>query len=171
MEASNFGTEKKHPSWGSKKLFVRLRRMFCAEGIPSRATISRILKQAGLVTAQRRTRQKVGPERPDPTRLAPVWCNDVWGVDFKGWFYTGDGYKCYPLTISDLYSRYIICCDDLASMALPGVWKSFERTFEGVWAASSDTGRQRQTIWGWLGVGIDSVERVVASPRYPSRLY
>jgi hypothetical protein len=43
------------------------------------------------------------------------------------WFYTGDGRKCYRLTISDLYSRYIICCDDLASMAPPGVWKSFER--------------------------------------------
>ena len=104
---------------GSKSLGDRRRGP--RQQIPSRATISRILKQAGLVTAQRRTRQKVGPEHPDCTRLAPVWCNDVWGVDFKGWFYTGDGHKCYPLTISDLYSRYIICCEDLASMALPAV--------------------------------------------------
>ena len=111
--------KKKHPSWGSKKLFVRLRRKFFGEQIPSRATISRILKKAGLVTAQRRTRQKVGPEHLDSARLVPVWCNDVWGVNLKGWFYTGDGHKCYPLTISDIYSRYIICCDDLASMALP----------------------------------------------------
>jgi transposase InsO family protein len=172
MEASDFGAEKKHPSWGSKKLFVRLRRKFFGEQIPSRATISRILKKAGLVTAQRRTRQKVGPEHLDCARLVPVWCNDVWGVDFKGWFYTGDGHKCYPLTISDLYSRYIICCDDLASMALPAVWKSFERTFEEYGlprAIRVDNGKpfgggwvlgltQLSVWWRLLGIQVDFID-------------
>ena len=146
--------------------------MFCAEQIPSRATISRILKQAGLITAQRWTRQKVGPEHPDCTRLAPVWCNDVWGVDFKGWFYTGDGHKCYPLTISDLYSRYIICCEDLASMALAAVWKSFERTFKEYGlprAIRVDNGKpfgggwvlgltQLSVWWRLLGIQVDFID-------------
>ncbi len=70
MEASDFGKDKKASQLGVEKLFARLRRMFCAEQIPSRATISRILKQAGLVTAQRRTRQKVGPEH---TRHGARW--------------------------------------------------------------------------------------------------
>jgi hypothetical protein len=51
-------------------------------------------------------------------------------VDFKGWFRTGDGKKCHPLTITDLYSRFIICCDNMPSMALGALWASFERAFK-----------------------------------------
>ena len=65
MEAADFGTQKKYPGWGSKKIFVRLGRMYAGEKIPSRATISRILKQSGLVKAQSRARRKSGPERED----------------------------------------------------------------------------------------------------------
>jgi putative transposase len=172
MEAADFGTEKKYPTWGSKKIFVRLGRLYSAESIPSRATISRILKQFGLVKAQGRTRRKTGPECGDHKRLEPVWCNDVWGVDFKGWFCTGDGRKCYPLTISDLYSRFIIGCDDLATMALPAVWQSFERTFKEYGlprAIRVDNGRpfgggwvlgltQLSVWWRLLGVQVDFID-------------
>jgi hypothetical protein len=69
LAAADTGTEKKYPSWGSKKLFARLRRLHGSEKVPSRATISRILKQLGLVKHRTRRRAKAGPERVDPRRL------------------------------------------------------------------------------------------------------
>jgi transposase InsO family protein len=172
MEAADFGTQKKYPGWGSKKIFVRLGRIYAGEKIPSRATISRILKQSGLVKAQSRARRKSGPEREDHRRVEAVWCNDVWGVDFKGWFCTGDGSKCYPLTISDLYSRFIICCDDLPSMTLAAVWQSFERTFKEYGlprAIRVDNGKpfgggwvlgltQLSVWWRLLGIQVDFID-------------
>lgn len=89
-----------------------------------------MLKRNGLVQSATKPRRKPGPEKPEVKWIEPRWCNDVWGVDFKGWFRTGDGVKCHPLTITDLYSRFIICCDNLSSSALAPVWQSFERAFK-----------------------------------------
>lgn len=172
LAVADTGTEKKHPSWGSKKLFARLRRLHGSEKVPSRATISRILKQFGLVKHRTRRRAKAGPERVDPRRLEPLWCNDVWGVDFKGWFRTGDGQKCHPLTISDLYSRFIIRCDNLSSLALAPVWQSFERVFQQYGlprAIRVDNGKpfaggwvlgltQLSVWWRLLGIQVDFID-------------
>jgi putative transposase len=93
-------------------------------------------------------------------------------VDFKGWFKTGDGRRCYPLTISDLYSRFIICCDNLPSMALALIWRSFERSFKQYGlprAIRVDNGRpfgggwvlglsQLSVWWRLLGIEVDFID-------------
>jgi transposase InsO family protein len=80
--------------------------------LPHRTTVSEILKRNGLIHP-RPTRRKVGhPGKPSVQVLLP---NDCWSIDFKGQFRTGDGKYCYPLTVTDNYSRYL-----LAVKALPG---------------------------------------------------
>jgi transposase InsO family protein len=54
--------------------------------------------------------------------------NDVWCVDFKGWFRTGDGAACYPLTVTDAFSRYLLCCRATAP-DYEGCRREFERLF------------------------------------------
>ena len=117
-------------------------------------------------------RRQPGPYRPKPERLEPVWCNDVWAVDFKGWFTTGDRRRCYPLTITDLYSRFIICCDNLPSMVLAPIWGSFERAFRRYGlprAIRVDNGKpfgggwvlglsQLSVWWRLLGIEVDFID-------------
>ena len=172
MEITNRGSKKRHPSWGAKKLFARLERLHPGEGVPSRATIGRLLKQNGLVAASNKGRRKPGPERSRPPWTEPRWCNDVWAVDFKGWFRTGDGKKCYPLTVSDLYSRFILGCDNKSSMALEGLWLSFEALFRQYGlpgAIRVDNGKpfgggwvlgltQLSVWWRLLGIEVDFID-------------
>jgi transposase InsO family protein len=56
-------------------------------------------------------------------------CNDIWGVDFKGWFRTGDKSKCFALTVTDYYSRFILCFEVLASQSLDLVQEPLEKLF------------------------------------------
>src|SRR3989442_990773 len=97
----------RHPSWGAPKLRWALQRRFGSPGLPSEAAIGRWLKQWGLVRRRRRPVHK-GPliERPRLTMAKSP--NEVWTVDFKGWFRTGDGSRVEPLTVRDLASRYIL---------------------------------------------------------------
>jgi transposase InsO family protein len=67
-----------------------------------------ILKRKGLVKASRRRRRGVRPESIELREAAAP--NEVWGADFKGWFRTGDGHRCDPLTITDVHSRYLLKC-------------------------------------------------------------
>jgi hypothetical protein len=96
----------------------------------------------------------------------------VWAVDFKGWFRTGDGKKCYPLTVSDLYSRFILGCDNKSSMALEGLWSSFEALFRQYGlpgAIRVDNGKpfgggwvlgltQLSVWWRLLGIEVDFID-------------
>jgi putative transposase len=97
----------RHPHWGAPKLRWALRRRFGGRGLPSEAAISRWLKGWSLTRKRRRSAHK-GPwvERPSLTRGRRS--NDVWTVDFKGWFRTGDGARVEPLVVRDLASRYIL---------------------------------------------------------------
>lgn len=117
-------------------------------------------------------RSKAGPERTEAKWIEPRWCNDVWAVDFKGWFRTGDGEKCHPLTISDLYSRFIIGCDNLPSPTLAAVRCSFERVFKRYGlplAIRVDNGKpfgggwvlgltQLSVWWRLLGIQVDFID-------------
>lgn len=93
------------PRLGPRKLEVVLRRRF-GEQTPSARTIARILKRANKVRARRRDRA------PNVVHRAPEvqakHANDVWTVDFKGWWKTLDGERCEPLTVRDAYSRYVL---------------------------------------------------------------
>jgi putative transposase len=99
-----------HPYWGPKKLVVSLRRDYPGTAWPVTSTAQSILKKEGLVK-ERRLKRRVPPyTRPFQDCLKP---NDTWSIDYKGQFRTGDDRLCYPLTISDNFSRYLITCRGL----------------------------------------------------------
>lgn len=116
-----------HPHWGPKKLVVILRRKY---GLipPAVSTAGEILKRNGLVKPQKR-RQNAYIGWPGKF-THPERSNQVWGADYKGWFRTGDGRKCFPLTISDLFSRYLLCLDAHPGHTHELTMASFERVFQ-----------------------------------------
>lgn len=119
--------KKSRPFWGSKKIQALLSRQLAKEELPSRSTVHRVLAAAGLVKGQKRRRK-------GPVVVVEPWtkeqgCNDIWGVDFKGWFRTGDQTKCFPLTVSDYYSRFILCFELLRSQRLNLVQERFQKLF------------------------------------------
>lgn len=96
-----------HPRWGPQKLAPLLRRRF-GEQTPSPRTIARILKRAQRVRQRRRRRPlSLIDQAPRVDADAP---NDVWTVDFKGWWRAVNGQRCEPLTIRDAFSRYVLEC-------------------------------------------------------------
>lgn len=95
-----------HCRWGERTLKSWLEQHHDDKPWPAAATIGAILKRRGL-TVPRKRRQRASPS----TELnAATAVNQVWGIDFKGWFRTQDGSRCDPLTISDLHSRYLLRC-------------------------------------------------------------
>lgn len=95
-----------HPRWGPKKLVVVLRRSF-GELTPSEKTVARVLRRFNQTRLRRKKRGLSVVERaPEETA---VTSNDVWTIDFKGWWRAADGTRCEPLTIRDAYSRYVLC--------------------------------------------------------------
>lgn len=110
---------RRHPRWGPKKLQARLRHEYPRSRLPAVSTIGAALRRLGLVLPHRRRRRgpvvRVRRARP---ALQP---NDVWTVDFKGWFRTLGGQRCDPLTVRDLVSRY-----GLLAQVLPD--QKFRRT-------------------------------------------
>jgi putative transposase len=94
-----------HPRWGPYKLHVLLRRRF-GEETPSKRTIARILQRANQVR-ERRKRAPVSVVERAPTVVAAA-PNDVWTVDFKGWWRTLNGDRCEPLTVRDAHSRFLL---------------------------------------------------------------
>jgi transposase InsO family protein len=115
-----------HPRWGAKKLVLLLARKY-GERTPSRATVERIVKRFGLVRRRRRAPSLNIVERaPQVIASEP---NDVWTVDFKGWWRTGDGARCEPLTVRDAFSRYVLAATIFASTSMALVRKEFERLF------------------------------------------
>lgn len=97
----------RHSGWGAKKIHARLRRQHPGAVLPCERTIQRWLKRLRLVDKRER-RARRGPERPRPALTRPQACNDVWTADFKGWFQTGNGQRVDPLTVRDLFSRFIL---------------------------------------------------------------
>lgn len=130
---------REHPSWGAKKLLALLRRRAPHEAWPADSTGDLILKRAGLVKPRKPRRGISADASPFTAADAP---NQSWSVDFKGDFAILGG-RCYPLTVSDNYSRKLLCCHGLASTAYSGVWPQFERLFteNGMpWSILSDNG-------------------------------
>lgn len=115
-----------HASWGPRKLLKVLGKRHPQVAFPARSTVAEILKRRGLVSARQRKRREGHPGRPQSEPSSP---NQVWGMDFKGQFLTRDGRYCYPLTVSDLYSRYLICCDGYLTTSYEPVRESLERIF------------------------------------------
>jgi putative transposase len=98
--------KKEHPTWGPKKLAGVLMSKYPDKPIPSVVTIGRVLRDMGLM--KRRRRRESGGLAFTPAHFVPVEPNDLWTVDFKGWWKTKDGAKCEPLTVRDAVSRYVL---------------------------------------------------------------
>src|SRR5690606_19905751 len=119
----------KYPKWGSGKLRDILVARDPTIRWPAASTITTILHREGLPLRRRRARRSatVGWAGELTRALAP---NHVWSTDFKGQFRLGDRTYCYPLTVSDLYSRAVLGCTGLSSVASEGVRPLFERHFQ-----------------------------------------
>jgi putative transposase len=149
---------KAHRRRGAKKIAVQVRQLFGDEA-PSVRTVARILERTGMLQPMRRRKKwpKVVPLRPSPTLKAP---NDLWTVDFKGWWLCGDGRRCEPLTIRDAFSRYVLAIVILPSNSWGPVRAVFEELFEkhGVpKAIQSDNGPPFASPQSWHGLSSLSV--------------
>jgi transposase InsO family protein len=118
---------RRHPTWGGKKLLALLHKRQPRWLLPGRSTACDILKRHGMVPIKRSRRRIGHPGKPTSAILAP---NDVWSADYKGQFRTGDGRYCYPLTVADGFSRYLLGCQALASTAGEGAKPIFTRLFQ-----------------------------------------
>ena len=105
VSAAVVAVRVKNPTWGPKKIRAYLERHRPRVAWPAESTIGELLAARGLVKHRRRRRELP----PGVSRWSPrVGTDDVWGVDFKGWFLLGNGERCDPLSMSDLASRYVL---------------------------------------------------------------
>jgi transposase InsO family protein len=98
---------QQHPHWGAKKIYARLRRKHPRARLPKVRTITDWLRRLGLARRPRLWTRR-GPQLPATALTVPQGPNEVWTVDFKGWFRTCDGQRVDPLTVRDLFSRFIL---------------------------------------------------------------
>lgn len=158
------------PYWGARKLRAWLARTQPRRGWPARSTIHTILRRHGAVRV-RRPRRREFPRLRTQALTAARHPNDVWTADFKGSFRLGSGVRCYPLTVRDLASRYVLRCDALAGEYGPPTLAGFARTFAEVglprcirtdngkpFAGTGLTQLSRLNVW-WMRLGI-RVERI-----------
>lgn len=113
-------------SWGAQKLRWLLEQKHPLEAVPSARTIHRWLCQAKLVKARRR-RLRVG--RGLAPKILCQHCNDIWTADFKGDIVTKDGHRIVPLTVRDLFSRYVFAAAPVRALSDQNVRKIFTRLF------------------------------------------
>ena len=110
IEALILRERRRRRSWGPKKLREVLRSQHALPVPPSRATIAKILKRHGLVGKRGRRRRRGAIAHCGPRTLTQSQGpNQVWTADYKGWFRLGNEERCDPLTVTDLYSRYVLC--------------------------------------------------------------
>jgi len=163
LEDALLDARRHHPFWGAKKLLKLCRRRQPEAAWPARSTTNNILKRNGLVTEPRRRRRPGHPGPPSSTMTAP---NETWTADFKGEFKTRDGRYCYPLTVADGYSRFLLECRALLSPCHESTHRHFARLFRkyglpkvirtdnGAPFASIAIGRlSRLSVW-WIKLGI-----------------
>jgi putative transposase len=115
-----------HPTWGPMKVLAYLERHAPKTDWPAVSTIGELFDREGL-TVKRRLRRRSPPSSAPFADCAAA--NDVWCIDFKGWFLTGDGARCEPLTITDACSRYLLRCQALPRADTDHVWPVLEAAF------------------------------------------
>jgi putative transposase len=118
---------QEHPSWGPRKLLGFLEGEGDPGPWPSASTLGQIWRRHGLV-APRRRRRTVLPRESGPL-IQAQGPNELWCTDYKGQFRTGDARYCYPLTLSDAASRYLLLCRGLRTTSTAQARPWFERAF------------------------------------------
>jgi putative transposase len=115
-----------HPTWGPVKVRAWLSRRAPRTEWPAASTIGALFDREGL-TVKRRLRRRSPPSSAPFAHCGAA--NDVWCMDFKGWFLTGDGTHCEPLTLSDAHSRYLLRCQVIARTDTDHVWPVLDAAF------------------------------------------
>ena len=115
-----------HPTWGPLKVRAFLDRCWPAIDWPAASTIGGLFDREGL-TVKRKLRRRSPPSSAPFAQCGSA--NDVWCIDFKGWFRTGDGKRCEPLTLTDAHSRYLLRCQALARSDSEHVWPVLDAAF------------------------------------------
>jgi len=154
---------KRHPFWGAKKLLTILGSRHPDIDWPARSTVCDLLKRHDMIESKTRRRYPGHAGRPTTSMRGP---NEIWCADFKGHFKTRDGIYCYPLTVTDGFSRYLLGCKGLDStaheLAKPVFVRLFKefglplviRTDNGVPFATTALSRlSRLSVW-WIRLGI-----------------
>lgn len=165
---------KQHPTWGGKKILAKLRDRQPRWALPAVSTANDILKRHDLVVPRRRRRPVGHPGYQPRHATAP---NEIWTTDFKGQFRTGDARWCYPLTIVDGFSRYVIACRGMLAPTTRDAVAVFRRAFRTYgmpavirsdngepFAASSLARLSRLAVW-WIRLGITPELIDPASPQ------
>ena len=176
LEAAIVAAKREKPHWGARKIRERLLRRLPHEvKVPARSTIHAILDRHGLVARTRHSRTHA-----EGTPLsAGTTPNALWCTDYKGEFLLGNQRYCYPLTVTDHASRYLLLCEAMESNAEQFAFTAFERLFKerGLpQAIRSDNGvpfaspnglfnLSKLSVW-WLRLGI-SIERI--RPGHPQQ--
>jgi transposase InsO family protein len=101
--------KEKHKYWGAYKILTLYAGKYPGERVPARSTVEELFKREGYTGTKRRARKKT--EDRLQARVAAVEPNDVWTVDFKGWWWTAKGEKCLPLTVRDEAKKYILAIE------------------------------------------------------------
>jgi len=120
---------QQRPTWGPKKLRARLEHLQPEIAWPAPSTMGEILRREGLVGKRRRARRPAGAWS-SPRTVADA-ANRVWTADFKGEFRLGNAQLCYPLTVVDAHTRYLLGCQALPGTGARGARAAFERVFHG----------------------------------------
>jgi putative transposase len=175
VEAVIVRLKRQYPGWGAPKIREKLRQQSTAPHLPAISTVHAVLDRCGLVHRRRRRRRvPLGTELSHPSEPNALWC-----ADYKGEFMLGNRRYCYPLTITDFASRYLLTCEALGTTQEKFAFTVFERTFKefglphvirtdnGVPFASAHAlyGLSKLAVW-WLRLGIQ-IERI--KPGHPQQ--
>jgi len=175
VEGLILSLKREHPSWGAPKIREKIRRKELQIQLPAISTVHAVLHRHDLVNRPRR-RHPRAQGTPLSTTRTP---NDLWCADYKGEFMLADKRYCYPLTITDFASRYLLGCEALLTTKERYAFGVFERVFKefglpkairtdnGIPFASRSAffGLSKLSVW-WLRLGID-IERI--KPGHPQQ--
>lgn len=173
--AAVLAVRKRHPRWGAKKLMVVLRRSL-GQATPSVRTVHRLLKRFGRIKPRRTKPQlSIVDSAPNVVATKP---NDVWTIDFKGWWRTGDGERVNPLTVRDACSRFVLALELVeqgTGELVRGVMRKLFRRYGLPSAIQCDNGSpfiSSQSMGGltklsawWVSLGIKLVRSRPGAPQ------
>jgi len=167
LQARLLDARRHHPTWGPRKLLALVHRQDRRQGAhfawPARSTVAELLHRNGLTTPRRRRAARGHLGRPLTPMSAP---NVIWTADYKGQFRLGDNRYCFPLTVQDGYSRYLLGCRGLTGTTTVECRPVFQRLFQeyglpeiirsdnGVPFATGALARLSQLSVWWIRLGI-----------------
>jgi putative transposase len=163
VDAALLEAKRAHPTWGPRKILPSLMQRRPALELPAPSTAGELFRAAGLSQARARRRRH---RHPGAIPLQAEVPNAVWTADFKGQFRTSDGLYCYPLTVADAYSRFLLSCAARLSTKQVEARPRFERLFDEYglpeairtdngppFATPAFCGLSQLSVW-WIKLGI-----------------